>query len=191
MKPKKLRHLQAPVKGSFLISEPFLADPNFKRSIVLLTEHTKEGYVGFIMNKPTILTLNEVIAELPPFDAPVFLGGPVEPEILNFIHRSPLLKTDSISVGNGIFWGGNFEELKFLMESGELDPNDFRFFLGYSGWGTGQLDAEMKIKSWYVSQADADLAFTPTTDTLWQEVLKSMGQKYSIISNYPENPSWN
>ena len=178
-------------KGVMLLAAPFMQDPNFKRSVVLLTEHSETGSVGFIVNKPTILTLNEVLRDFPPFDAKVFVGGPVQPETLHFIHRSQKLKQETMEIAPGIWWGGNYEELKFLAESGDIQPDEVRFFLGYSGWSEDQLSEEIKKKSWILSNSKPDFTFQIKTDSLWKDVLESMGSKFKRISNYPESPELN
>lgn len=178
-------------KGVLLLAAPFMQDPNFKRSVVLLTEHSESGSVGFIVNKPTILTLNEALKDFPPFEAKVFVGGPVQPETLHFIHRSPKLKQETMPIGPGIWWGGNYEELKFLAEAGEIKPEEVRFFLGYSGWSENQLAEEIKKKSWILSNSKPDFTFTTDTESLWKEVLNSMGKKFGRIANYPESPELN
>src|SRR5476651_2432719 len=115
-----------PEKGKILISEPFLNDPNFKRTIILLTEHNEEGSVGFIMNKPTELSLNDAIDDFPEFDSAIYFGGPVQLNTLQFIHRAGDIIEGSIEIMPGLFWGGNFESLKEQMEIGCLKPEDFR-----------------------------------------------------------------
>ena len=178
-------------KGVLLLAAPFMQDPNFKRSVVLLTEHNATGSIGFIVNKPTSLTLNELVNDFPPFECKIHVGGPVQPDTLHFIHRSPLLKQDTQLISPGIYWGGNYDELKFLAETGDIKPDDVRFFLGYSGWSADQLADEIKKKSWILSNSKPDFTFEYESETLWKEVLKSMGKKFGQIANYPESPELN
>ena len=180
-----------PEKGKILISEPFLNDPNFKRTIILLTEHNEEGSVGFIMNKPTELSFNDAIDDFPDFESPIYFGGPVQLNTLQFIHKAGNIIEGSIEIMPGLFWGGNFESLKEQMEIGRLKPEDFRFFIGYSGWDEGQLLEEMKINSWIVADAKIDDIFSDQPDSLWRDILKSMGKKFAILASFPENPSVN
>lgn len=181
-----------PEKGKILISEPFLIDPNFKRSIVLLCEHNEDGSVGFILNKPTQVKLNQVMEEdFPEFDAPVYFGGPVQINTLQFIHKLGDTLEGSTEIGDGLYWGGSFEILKLLIESKQVKSSDFRFFIGYSGWSVGQLEDEMKINSWIVTSTESENLFSDEPDKLWGEILKKMGKKFAILASFPEDPSVN
>lgn len=177
-------------KGKLLVSAPFLNDV-FKRSVILLTEHNEEGSVGFIINKPTGYKLHEIIEDFPEFDSTVFLGGPVQQDSLNFIHKAKDILDGGIEISEGLFWGGNFETLKILIESGSLNPEDFKFFLGYSGWSPDQLSNELSANSWYLNQPSINNIFCEDASKLWSDILKSMGKEYSIISTFPEDPSVN
>ena len=183
--------LGKPAKGKLLISEPFLLDPGFKRTVVLLTEHNDDGSVGFVLNKPLNVKLNDAITEFPDFEAPIYLGGPVQPDTLHYIHTIGDKLEDSIEVKKGLYWAGDYELLKILIETGQVEPNDFRFFVGYSGWSPGQLEDEMKAKSWIVTNAKAKDVFSKEPEQLWRDVLKKMGKGYAVISNYPEDPNLN
>lgn len=180
-----------PQKGSFLLSEPFLADKNFKRTVVLLTEHNEDGSIGFILNKPIRFRLNEIVEGFPDFNVPVYMGGPVQQDSLHFIHRVEALAEEGDEVVPGIYWGGNFEKLKMMIEGQQVTEQDIRFFVGYSGWGPEQLEEEMESNSWIVSPVRARFTFSDQTDSLWGDILRTMGGKYKAFSNYPEDPSLN
>ncbi len=178
-------------KGKILISEPFLNDPNFKRTIILLAEHNEEGSVGFILNKPTNLKIKDAIEDFPEFEAIVYYGGPVQINTLQFIHKAGDIIEGSVEIADGLYWGGSFDILKTLIENNQVTPEDFRFFIGYSGWGEEQLEDEMKIKSWIVADSKIENIFSDEPDKLWREILKSMGKKFAILASFPENPSVN
>ena len=135
-----------PKMGCFLVSEPFLPDPNFERTVILLCEHNEEGSVGFVLNKPSILKFDEAIEDVHNFNVQLYIGGPVQQDTLHFIHRAGHLLEGSIKIGDNIYWGGNYEQLITIINNGELNKNDFKFFLGYSGWAPGQLEEELKQK---------------------------------------------
>ncbi|MCY7361781.1 MAG: YqgE/AlgH family protein [Ignavibacteria bacterium] len=179
-----------PVRGNLLISAPFLNDI-FSRSVILLTESNEEGSVGFILNKLTEFKLHEIIENFPEFDAPVYIGGPVQQNTLNFIHKAGEILDGSHEIMKGIYWGGNYETLKILIENNSLNPEDFKFLLGYSGWGPQQLAEELKINSWYLNNPSYEIIFDKEPSNLWNRVLKSMGKKYSLISTFPADPSVN
>jgi putative transcriptional regulator len=183
--------MEKPEKGKVLISEPFLMDPNFKRSIVLLGEHNESGTVGFILNKPTNLKLSQLVEDFPEFDAPVYFGGPVQINTMQFIHKAGDIIDGSTRIIDGLYWGGSYEVLKLLIESNQVDPADFRFFIGYSGWSPGQLESELKINSWIVASATTENIFSEEPDKLWGDILKKMGKKFAILASFPEDPSVN
>lgn len=177
-------------KGKILISEPFLNDPYFKRSVVFLTAHDKEGSLGFILNKPVQLKLNEAVNEFPFFDARLYLGGPVKRDSLYFFHTIGKAIDDSIEVLDGLWWGGNFDTLKSMILQGKVKDNDVRFFAGYSGWEPEQLEKELQEKSWIIAEAKMEYVFGDAQH-LWRNILLSMGNKYAVMANFPEDPSLN
>jgi len=180
-----------PGKGKILVSEPYLPDPNFERTIILLCEHNDEGSFGFIMNKPSPAKLADIMEDLKDIDAPVFIGGPVQQDTLHYIHRLPDLE-ESIEVMEGIYWGGNFEQLVSLIETKQVAASDIKFFLGYSGWSVGQIEEELKEDSWIVSdKVNEELLFDIKAEAMWQYALKRMGGRFSVYSNYPQDPRLN
>jgi putative transcriptional regulator len=179
-----------PQAGRFLISEPFMHDKNFQRTVVFLVEHSKEGSLGFVLNRQLRIGIEEVVEGLPAFQAPVFMGGPVEQSTLHYLHRIPDLPNCQL-VQDGVYWGGDFDALKTRILSQRIQPADILFFIGYSGWGPQQLAGELKQKAWIVAPEKPEVLFQETYHNLWQELLRDMGDKYKIISNYPVDPSLN
>jgi putative transcriptional regulator len=180
-----------PQKGGLLLSEPYLADPNFERTTILLTEHNEEGSVGFILNKPSDSRVSEIMDDLKEFDSRVFIGGPVQQDTLHFVHRIGTL-TDAIEIAPGLYWGGNFDQLVALVDTQKIAATDIKFFLGYSGWSPGQLEEELKIDSWIVSdQVSEELVFETDPEQMWKTAMRGLGGRFSIYSNYPEDPRMN
>lgn len=181
-----------PKKGDLLIAEPaIIGDISFNRSIVLLADHNTEGSIGFILNKPLNYTIQDLVPEIEAHFK-IYNGGPVEQDNLYFIHKIPHLIPDSIEISLGIFWGGDFNILTELIANNEINENDIRFFLGYSGWKSNQLETELKSSSWVVSEniykkkiMDKDY------ESFWKEKMLELGGEYSIWSNAPENPNFN
>lgn len=187
----KYRNKIKPEKGRLLISEPFLPDPNFERTVVLLCEHNEEGSFGFVLNKPSILKVSEVMDDITELDNMVFVGGPVQQDTLHFIHRNTLLE-NAVEIVDQIFWGGAFENLMGMCEARQITGNDIRFFLGYSGWGPGQLEAELEQDSWIVCDYVTDqLLFDTVPEIMWRKALENMGGRFSMYSNYPVDPRLN
>jgi putative transcriptional regulator len=182
---------QEPQKGKALVSEPFLLDNYFKRSIVLITEHNEEGTIGFVLNKPVDVNINEVVEDFPRIDADVALGGPVSTNTLHYLHTLGDIIPNSVQVLGNIYWGGDFEVIERLITSGNINRGQIRFFLGYSGWSPNQLDDELAENAWVVCDITAEEIMMPLNKHYWTNKLKGMGVKYEMWSNFPENPEMN
>jgi len=179
-------------KGHLLIAEPsIIGDPSFNRSIILLADHTKEGSVGFIFNKPLEYTISDLIPDMTA-SFKVYNGGPVDQDNLYFIHTVPDLIPDSIEISHNIYWGGDFDFVIELMKNQRLRDTDIRFFLGYSGWENNQLQSELNADTWIVSENTYEnKIIQKCCSTFWQQKMVEFGSDYSIWSNAPENPSYN
>jgi putative transcriptional regulator len=149
----------SPGPGTLLIAEPFLKDPNFMRTVVFLCDHQEEGSFGFVINKLFDHTLDELMNDLDELKLPVFYGGPMQMDTIHFLHQYPELIPGSYEVLDGIFWGGDFETAISLIRSGNINPEKIRFYIGYSGWGSGQLNDELKEKSWLKVEGTRKLVF--------------------------------
>ncbi len=174
-----------------MISEPFLPDPNFERTVVLMCEHNDEGSFGFVMNKPSEVMLHDILEEVENEDQRIYIGGPVQHDTLHFVHRSRDIEGGT-ELTPGLFCGGNFEQVQLYLNSGQIQTKDIRFFVGYSGWGAGQLEKEQKLNSWIVTPpASGDIVFDNPVEDLWKSVLKQLGGRYEVYSNYPTDPRLN
>ena len=186
----KYKNQLKPEKGRLLISEPFLPDPNFERTVVLLCEHNEEGSFGFVINKPSILKLSEVMEDMRQDDV-VFVGGPVQQDTLHFLHRNTTIE-NAVKICGDIFWGGDFENLMTQLDTARLKSADLRFYLGYSGWGPGQLASELEEDAWIVCNYVTDeLLFDTEPSEIWKKALDGMGGRFSVYSNYPVDPRLN
>ena len=181
-----------PKKGDLLIAEPaIIGDVSFNRSIVLLADHSEEGSIGFILNKPLDYSINNLIPEVE-VKFKVYNGGPVEQDNLYFIHKIPHLIPNSIEISLGIYWGGDFSKVAELIKDNTIKENDIKFFLGYSGWEPTQLETELKANSWVVTENSYKKSVIEKDyETFWKEKMLEFGGEYSIWSNAPENPSYN
>ncbi len=182
-----------PQKGKLLIADPTLTgDVSFNRAVVLLAEHNNQGSVGFILNKPLEYTISDLVSEITmPYR--VYNGGPVEQDNLYFIHVVPHLIENSIEISDGIYWGGDFENIVDLINSNEISNMEIRFFLGYSGWESLQLNQELSLKSWVVTKnkSNRDIIKQSESSFFWKEKMKELGGDYLLWCNSPENPSLN
>jgi putative transcriptional regulator len=177
--------------GNVLLAEPYMLDPNFKRAAVLLCEHNEEGSIGFIMNKPVQMSIDELIEDFPEFDSEVLFGGPVQTDTIHYVHTLGDLLDDSMHIKDDLYWGGDFEKLKFLISSNMIQADQIRFFIGYSGWSEGQLHDELNLGSWVVADMQATYLFDSEPDDLWQEVMESKGSTFSVIAQIPDVQTWN
>ncbi|HQV36348.1 MAG: YqgE/AlgH family protein [Flavobacterium sp.] len=179
-------------KGHLLIAEPsILGDLSFNRSVILLADHNAEGSVGFILNKPLDYSVNDLVPEV---DATftIYNGGPVEQDNLYFIHNIPELIPNSVEISNGIFWGGDFEKTRDLINNGSINKDNIRFFLGYTGWDANQLESEMNANSWIlIENSYKNNILKKSSSDFWKEQIMELGGEYLIWSNAPENPMLN
>lgn len=179
-------------KGQLLIAEPsIIGDLSFNRSVILLADHNQEGSVGFIINKPLRYTINDLVPDVEA-NFKIYNGGPVEQDNLYFIHNIPELIPNSVEISSGIFWGGDFELTKSLINSGEIKKDNIRFFLGYTGWEAQQLENEMRSNSWILTEnLYKNKIIGKATNDIWKEKIIELGGDYLIWSNAPENPMLN
>jgi putative transcriptional regulator len=177
----------SPQKGTLLISEPFLADSNFYRTVVLLTEHNETGSVGLVLNQQGDAGIQDLFEDIHA-NAPVFVGGPVSLSSMLFLHEHAELE-GAEPVLPGLYWGGDFEMLKFLLRE-DLLQGRVKYFVGYSGWGPGQLQAELEQKSWIVAPARLEDVFAEPNE-LWKTELTRLGSAYRHLGNAPEDLQMN
>ena len=177
------------LRGHLLIAGPALVDPNFRRTVVLVGEHSEEGALGVVLNRTSESTVADAVPELTALVdglEPVHVGGPVQPSAIVVLadfaepDRAGALVLDSIG---------------FL--PAEVDPDDLgelraaRVFAGYAGWGPGQLDGELEEGSWIVEPALPDDVFSPDPDALWSDVLRRKGGPFGVLALMPHDPSLN
>jgi putative transcriptional regulator len=180
-----------PAQGKILISEPFMPDYYFKRSVVLLVEHNKEGTFGVIINKPMDLKFDEVVKDFPGFDSKIYLGGPVKTDSLFFIHTLGEEIENSIKIIEGLYWGGDIERVKEMISLDLINETNIRFFIGYAGWIPNQLNMELKRDSWVVSSISAEAMMNVDPKSLWKRTLLELGGQYKNWTNFPKEPAMN
>ena len=182
-----------PAQGSILISEPFLQDAYFQRSVVLLVEHNTQGSMGFVLNKKTDLIVNTFFPELEEYpEIPIYLGGPVSANRLFFIHSlGDLIVPDSVKIKDRLYFDGDFEALKRYIQNGHSIEGKVKFFLGYSGWTEGQLGNEINKNSWVVSHAAKENVLLADGESFWKNTLEQLGSNYEAWTKYPKDPYLN
>jgi putative transcriptional regulator len=177
------------LRGHLLVASPGLIDPNFRRTVVLVTEHTDEGAAGLILNHPSPVEVAAAVPQLEPVvddGDQVWVGGPVQPEAVLVLGE--FLDPDDAAVP--LFGSLGFPS---LVEPEEIVPATTRrrVFAGYAGWGEGQLEAEVEDEDWILEPALADDAFTDDPGDLWSDVLRRKGGVYELVARIPEDPRVN
>src|SRR5579884_3911313 len=177
------------LRGQLLVASPALLDPNFRRTVVLVTEHTDEGAAGLVLNRPSPVAVTAAVPQLEPLaedDEPVWVGGPVQPEAVLVLGE--FLDLDDAAVP--LFGALGFPS---LAEPEEIVPATTRrrVFAGYAGWGEGQLEAEVADEDWILEPALPDDAFTDDPEELWRDVLRRKGGIYELVARMPEDPRVN
>lgn len=179
-------------QGDILIAQPFMDDSNFKRTVIALCDYSRdEGSVGFILNSPLGMNICDLIRDFPEFEGPVFFGGPVANDTIHYIHDCGDILEESMLIKPGLYWGGNFNKLKFLIRAELIKPHNIRFFIGYSGWSPGQIEEELNAGSWIVSNLDRNYIFKIESNKLWATSLMNKGNAYTVIAQMPELTSDN
>jgi len=180
-----------PEKGKILISEPFLPDTFFNRTVVYLADHNADGSVGFILNKKLDIKVCDAISGFEGWDEFLSMGGPVSPDTLHYLHNLGEKIPKSVLVDENIYWGGDIDLIKDLISVGELTNNQIRFFLGYSGWSAGQLEKELKENSWVIAKINSDKILSNQVDDAWKKVLRGLKKKYRMWADFPDSPDMN
>jgi putative transcriptional regulator len=176
---------QETLAGSLLLAHPILQDPNFRRSVVLMSMHNQEGAMGVVLNRPTGQRLGELNGDFalgPLAGVPLFKGGPVHPEQL--IIAAWQARSDGFRLHFGI-------EPDKAIQLMDEEGTHVRAFLGYSGWSAGQLETEMERHTWVVTNVPEDLLVQPQNDLLWKNVLGREGAEWRIMADEPEDPTKN
>jgi putative transcriptional regulator len=179
-------------KGNILIGKPnILGDATFNRAVILIVDSNKDGVVGFIVNKPIEDSLMDLIPEIEK-EFMIFDGGPVEKDKLYFLHNTPDLIQGGLKITEDLYWGGDYSKVVELINRGDIDQKNIKFFLGYSGWGELQLENEIKNEIWLKQDH-----FEPTEilacnkPSYWNDKVKSIGGEFLIWSNAPDNFNYN
>jgi putative transcriptional regulator len=179
-----------PGSGKILLSDPFLDEDYFRRSVVLICNHNDDGTFGFVLNNYIDLDLHSVDENFPDLDVKISIGGPVETDSLFYIHEFQNVK-DSFEIIGGLFFGGDYNDLIDTIAKSD-NKNAVRFFLGYSGWAPQQLDEEIATHSWIVAEniSKHELLDTQNQD-LWKFFMEKQGGRFKTIANSPLNPNNN
>ena len=184
------KKVSKPKVGNLLISEPFNPEPNFRRSVVLISQHNPSGSIGFILNKPTPVRVDEALEDFPEFNAPVYWGGMLQLDSIYYVHSIEALEGKK-KIAEGIYWGGNYAQLKVMIESRQVDASQIRFIAGFSAWEPDELEDQIKQNSWWLANADKQSTFLEEPGELWGSILQRLGHIYGIMNDFPEDPGVN
>ncbi len=178
------------LRGQLLIAGATLPDPNFARTVVLICEHSEDGALGLVLNRPGELVVCEAAPELAELTDPGALidsGGPVQPDALLVLAEFEDVSEAGICVVGDVGLVGDDSEIEDLVDA----TRRVRIFAGYAGWGPGQLDAELAREDWFVAPAGVDDIFNPDADELWRRVLERKGGHFALVARMPIDPSVN
>jgi putative transcriptional regulator len=177
-------------RGQLLVAGPGLQDPNFRRTVVLICEHTEDGALGLVINRSTTIAVTDAVPELGELlgeGSRLWSGGPVQPQSIVLLAELDDPPEDALMVVGDValvLQGADLEELA-------ADARRGRAFLGYAGWGPEQLEGELERGDWIVLAAQPDDAFGEDGDRLWGEVLARQGGEYALLATMPPDPSQN
>ena len=181
-------------KGSLLIANPVLPDPNFSRTVILLCNHNEQGSFGLVINRSAELKAPDLFSSidiLKSYNEKIYIGGPVSQSMVFYLFRSSQDVGDLDEVCSGVYLGSSLETLESLYLDIDYQKENIRFYLGYSGWSGGQLDGEMKQNSWLIQSADEQIVFLDSEDLMWPTAVNSLGEEYQYLIKAPVNPQWN
>ncbi|MBI5386492.1 MAG: YqgE/AlgH family protein [Verrucomicrobia bacterium] len=179
------------LQGQLLLDNGKLGGSFFHRTVLLICQHDAEGAFGLVLNRNTGSKVGDaLVADLPDTlkGQPLFLGGPVQPQALSYLHSEDFLPGANVMANLSV--GHSLDELQDLSDSFSTTAK-VRVFAGYAGWSPGQLDDEMKRDTWLTHPASLDLVFSPEPEKLWQFILKKKGWKYRLVAEAPEDPAVN
>lgn len=176
------------LQGQLLISSPALIDPNFRRTVILVTHHDDEGAMGLVLTRPSAVRVADAVpdlADLPWADELVHVGGPVQPDAL-----MALAEFDNVDDALAPVVGNvGFVPADTTVE--DVAIRRLRIFSGYAGWSAGQLEAELEEPSWIVTEAEPDDAFASDPDELWRTAVERKGGRFALLAAMPFDPSMN
>jgi putative transcriptional regulator len=179
------------LQGQLILDGGKLHGSFFHRTVVLICQHDSEGAFGLILNRTTSSTVGQaLVANLPEAvkKQPLFLGGPVQPQTLSFLHSDQFVSDANVMLNLNVG-----HSLDVLMDLSEADSGTrkLKLFAGYAGWTAGQLDNEMSRKDWLVHPASLELIFSPQPEQLWRGILRGKGLKSRLLADSPDDLSSN
>lgn len=185
------KNLNSPKKGALLVSDPFETGAYFTRSVVLICNYDQEGTFGFVLNNYVAISPTEINKELDSYEGRLSIGGPVDKGNLFYIHQFEGIEGSELIMDN-LYFGGDFQEVVKHMNESSDELLKVRFFIGYSGWDSGQLEDEINQHAWIVVDNHTVNQIMDTTfDNLWKDMMSLQGVKYKILSDFPLNPTYN
>jgi putative transcriptional regulator len=171
-------------KGALLYADPSLQESPFRKSVIAIIEHNHHGTTGIIINKPIELSLDSLILDEIPSNINMYYGGPVGQQSIFYLHNKGNLIRESHHISEGTWWGGNFEIIKDLLNNQMVASSAFKFFIGYSGWGAGQLLDELEQKAWILG--NEDLSSVLQSEDPWKMKMQELGGRHALWASLPE-----
>lgn len=180
------KNKRKPQSGRVLVSDPFSKGDYFERSVIYLCEHNEEGTFGFVLGNYLDFNLADIAKNFPNISARISIGGPVQTDSIFFLHTLGEIIEGSLEVDDGLYMGGNYDQLTQMLNDGKASIQEVRFFLGYSGWEPQQLEEEIENNSWIVCPVtDSKEIMDSSINDLWHRYMKREGKKYEILAQSP------
>lgn len=178
-----------PDAGKILISEPLLADNIFTRSVIYLLDDHNNSHMGLILNNKSGMKLHDCLDGFIETNIDLYLGGPVDPDVIHFLHSFGSIK-NSEKVSKNLYLDGDLDEIRKLVNKGLANSKNTKFFLGYSGWTKGQLIEEINNNAWLVADSSPSIVFD-NDKLMWVNSLNLVDKRYQVWKNFPINPELN
>lgn len=156
--------------GNIIISTASLDETNFEKVAVIITEYNEKGAMGYVFNQLFPRKFNELEEFKYSVAVSLYNGGPVQTDMLYFMHRRPDLIANGEQVAGNVYIGGDFKKAVELLNNGQLSTDDVRLFIGYCGWDVNELEEEMKEASWQLTSATVDLVFSNSIESIWNDL---------------------
>lgn len=188
MKTMKISNLST---GKILVSEPFISGLDFQRSVVLLVDYGEDGAFGVVLNKPVSYSLHHIMFGTEFKDIYPYKGGPVEKNLLFFIHALGDQIEGSASIDGQLYWGGNYHQVRELLKNNVLHENNIWFFMGYAGWSAKQLEREVDEGVWVVAETPLLELMQVDRKQMWRDAVSALGNPYNHWVNFPLHPIYN
>jgi putative transcriptional regulator len=183
-KPIKTQKKAKVAVGTVLMAQPFWQDEKYKRSVILILENDSGGSKGIILNKPSTLIVSDALLDLE-VSLSLYFGGQSNSQLITYLHSYAEVP-DSFDLGNGLYFGGNYDYLVSMLDSRRINLRKIKFYSGFVRWTAGELESEIEENKWWTSEITADEFFSSPSEELWTNELLNNGHMYGLLNEFPD-----